>query len=479
MGLFIPKKIRVGFSARKDTFTGKLAYVIYYDEKGKIRKEGSFNSWREEALGTLELDNEPQGSFVINKGVKRDNYWGSARTMARIHDDRGFEFEITITNLIGILMHSDVSKRDIQERCVYAWNGTELVLLPCNSQEYIEAQEFTKLQEVNTLTKDLSVGAVYNSKKGPEERFVYLGAMAWEGPEKKQVFYDLRRKEVKLVTLGTLALFDSNVHPQLAEFMADACAAQSTRIERLSPKHMKIGGVYTETVTRYAYPSGDKKTINRFVYIGQYSYLLNPGADHETYRRSAKTNEFKKRSVFFDLQTHRFRALMLSQLDMELEPVMVENPADFVKAFEATCVTSPVTGVVVEPMVVDSLSFCKDVETTVWVARDIPNANEKDTRYILFGVKEVEGKGGAEATFLLTPKAQTYPEYFYWWNTLDGKKAHVGDKEFYEVIIPKDNGKLTLQELQDLNPFELYATTDDGQKVKREIINTPQKHLSV
>jgi hypothetical protein len=39
MGIFIAPKIRVGFQNRTDCFTGKLAYIIYYDTKGKIRKE--------------------------------------------------------------------------------------------------------------------------------------------------------------------------------------------------------------------------------------------------------------------------------------------------------------------------------------------------------------------------------------------------------------------------------------------------------
>lgn len=39
--IFIPTKINVGFQERKDTYTGKLAYVIYFDEKGKLRKETS------------------------------------------------------------------------------------------------------------------------------------------------------------------------------------------------------------------------------------------------------------------------------------------------------------------------------------------------------------------------------------------------------------------------------------------------------
>ena len=34
--IFIPTKINVGFQERKDTYTSKLAYVIYFDEKGKL-----------------------------------------------------------------------------------------------------------------------------------------------------------------------------------------------------------------------------------------------------------------------------------------------------------------------------------------------------------------------------------------------------------------------------------------------------------
>lgn len=44
---FIPKKLAVGFNKRSDTYTGKIGYVIYYDAMNKLRKEASWNSWRE------------------------------------------------------------------------------------------------------------------------------------------------------------------------------------------------------------------------------------------------------------------------------------------------------------------------------------------------------------------------------------------------------------------------------------------------
>lgn len=172
--LFIPKKINVGFQNRSDTFTKKLAYVIYYDEKGKLRKEASWNSWRDEKIKNIEYDNVPTPNFVLNKGVQRDGYWGSGRSVIRIYDPRDFEFEIGVDNLMGILMHSDVSKRDIVQDCVYAWNGTELVLLPTNSVEYEQSVKYTEKQSQKVSTKDFVPGRSYSAKKS-EKPLVYIG----------------------------------------------------------------------------------------------------------------------------------------------------------------------------------------------------------------------------------------------------------------------------------------------------------------
>ena len=44
--LYIPKRINVGFQKREGTYRGILGYVIYWDDKGKLRKEASWESWR-------------------------------------------------------------------------------------------------------------------------------------------------------------------------------------------------------------------------------------------------------------------------------------------------------------------------------------------------------------------------------------------------------------------------------------------------
>ena len=104
MSIFIPETCRVGFKERQDTFTGKLAYVIYYDADKKLRKEVSWKGWRDEKIDAFDFPNEPTSGFVLNKGIRRFNWsgFGTSRSMIRIYDPRGIEFEITPENLIGL-----------------------------------------------------------------------------------------------------------------------------------------------------------------------------------------------------------------------------------------------------------------------------------------------------------------------------------------------------------------------------------------
>ena len=43
--------------------------------------------------------------------------------MIRVHDPRGFEFEITVDTLLTILSNSDISRSDVAQECVFGWYG--------------------------------------------------------------------------------------------------------------------------------------------------------------------------------------------------------------------------------------------------------------------------------------------------------------------------------------------------------------------
>ena len=64
-------------------------------------------------------------------------------TFARIFDPRGFEIEISIDNLLYILNLCNTDKKEIKGKLVYSYYGTELVLLPVHSTDYIQSNEMS------------------------------------------------------------------------------------------------------------------------------------------------------------------------------------------------------------------------------------------------------------------------------------------------------------------------------------------------
>ena len=173
--LFIPEKMKVGFQNRDGTYNGKLAYIIYFDKKGVLRKEKSWESWRDKKIDAEEIVNEPTEGFVLNKkvGGYKSN-WNFRDSHVRVYDPRGFEFEISVPNLLFILRETDCSRgKGLAGKFVYAWEGTELVLLPVGSQDYQNSKDFTELQGTQVHAKDLIPGATYTTKN--QENLTYLG----------------------------------------------------------------------------------------------------------------------------------------------------------------------------------------------------------------------------------------------------------------------------------------------------------------
>ena len=132
----------------------------------------------------------------------------------RVYDQREFEFEISIDNLVGILMYSDISKRDIVEECVLAWAGKDLVLLPVNSEEYRTSVEYTNKQSLKISTKDFVKGHLYEKKKS-DGNLMYMGyheyfdEVSYKGEHKflgkKHVFYDMNLSKFVTPSVGVIA----------------------------------------------------------------------------------------------------------------------------------------------------------------------------------------------------------------------------------------------------------------------------------
>jgi len=211
----IPKKINVGYTKREDTYTGKLAYVVYTDEKGKLRKENSWTGWCDKDIPKEEFTNEPMEGFVLNRGVggQRASYgWNARNEYIRVYDPRDFEFEISVANLLFILQEcSSIKGKGLEGKFVYSWDGAELVLLPCVSKEYEECVKFSDNKYSKVTGKDVVEGCTYQTKN--MGNVMYLGRHAWFSKEhdykrggkhyylkpcgKKHIFIDLISLEQK------------------------------------------------------------------------------------------------------------------------------------------------------------------------------------------------------------------------------------------------------------------------------------------
>ena len=211
--LYIPKKCKVGLQKRDDTYTKKLGYVIYHD--GKIwRKETSWENWRHKegqieneydyktkewskttitGVEPIEFENIPTEGFVLNK--KAGGYstgWNHRNTYCRVYDPRGWEFEISIENLLFILENSDSYKgKGLTGEFVYSWLGTELVLLPTSSVDYKNSMEFTNITNKSISTKDLTPGYTYYDNSAKE--VIYLGKfISYEYPSGTEFEYKFK-----------------------------------------------------------------------------------------------------------------------------------------------------------------------------------------------------------------------------------------------------------------------------------------------
>ena len=175
--IFLPKNIKVGFQNRNDTYTKQLAYIIYFDQKGKLRKEASWESWRSKNIEAMELENIPTEGFVLNKKVGgTTSGWNYRQSYVRVYDPRGFEFEITIPNLLYILENtSSIKGKGLEGEFVYGWDKQDLILIPTSSPDYKELNNFKDnlFNSEKFKLKDMIAGSTYLTKKNQE--VVYLG----------------------------------------------------------------------------------------------------------------------------------------------------------------------------------------------------------------------------------------------------------------------------------------------------------------
>ena len=175
LGFMTPEGTDTAAKNRKgtvDNWLGVGSSRRIFDDK---KKEYYYaNAKPREEFNIKTLQGELLDGYKIAKSIRRV-YWGGGNVVWRIEDPRGFELEISSSNLARILDCTSIVEGEIQGKCIWGRMGKDNVLLPENSQPYQDAVVTTERISKKVSTKDVKIGDTVMLHDGQE--LIYMGLM--------------------------------------------------------------------------------------------------------------------------------------------------------------------------------------------------------------------------------------------------------------------------------------------------------------
>lgn len=183
-----------------------LAYMTYYEDNEAFNKRKSTGvSWASSSGRTwnpttrqhdydfdvegVVIDNSPVEGVYIGSSVSR---WSTSNKLFRVKDPRGFTVEVPTDNIATLLHLTTVTNGVVKEPCVWGREGNNHILLPVNSEPYLDT-----LEKMDTLAnklikvKDLQAGDMIELFDDSNTwEYVYLGRakITW-----KVIPYEVKR----------------------------------------------------------------------------------------------------------------------------------------------------------------------------------------------------------------------------------------------------------------------------------------------
>lgn len=173
----IPNKHYVGMVVRSESKIPLGFITPWGEDKAAQKRMATVDSWcsntRKGSLPTSVIENTPMLGFKMSGDIRRGMQGGQDKW--RIEDPRGFELEITSGNLCMLLADTTLEKGEILDKCVWARQGGQNVLLTVESEEYLEAVKMTTIATSTASWKDVEVGYDIVLQNGLAGK--YLGRM--------------------------------------------------------------------------------------------------------------------------------------------------------------------------------------------------------------------------------------------------------------------------------------------------------------
>lgn len=237
--------------------------------------------------------NKPMVGFEIRKSVR---YRGrnSTRETWRIIDPRGFELEISNSNMEFIIDHCILDKGEIISSCIWGREGSDNLLLPVDSKEYKEAIANTERLGKKASMKEVKLGDHVTFKKGNKGR--YLGkyfkytirldeydneSKIMEPSSAKQ--YVFEGPDGNLIISSSTQVSEINKSEPISE--ADAEAYVNQVLNKTNKKYRYNDSTVALIVERVMFDDFDKefvpvRTINEALLDGFYHSIINNGQNY-------------------------------------------------------------------------------------------------------------------------------------------------------------------------------------------------------
>jgi hypothetical protein len=186
--IVIPEQFWVSYSDREDQYydptTGKyvklgatkLGFATYQEDNAAFRKrQATILGWANKKYIGETKENAARNGFKLSKMVTHGGGWNDTSVYWRVMDPDGFELEITAGNVAKLFQYCCIDKGSIHGECVWGWdkgNGSKVVLIPVNSELYIESRASTDVHYAKSLAiKDLAIGDGVELKNGEKGTF--------------------------------------------------------------------------------------------------------------------------------------------------------------------------------------------------------------------------------------------------------------------------------------------------------------------
>lgn len=191
--MYIPKEHYIGQGSKDDSISSAMMTPEGKDSSAIKRKEtihrnlGVGCSYAGSPVRTIDdiyvrvEKNELRHGFKITGS---NQYYGTCT----VDDPRGFRYDISLDNLVGVLKTATVENGAIKEKCIWGRNGREDILLVEGSPQYASAVKETGRVDKKASIKDLKAGDEVVFKNGTKG--VYFGLMtAVMKPRTSNMFY--------------------------------------------------------------------------------------------------------------------------------------------------------------------------------------------------------------------------------------------------------------------------------------------------